>query len=230
MILRPVKVAYVKIPKTGSTTMSAAIWRHYGVDPATGSDEVVNLNRRDRLPLIWHGWHVEYRRIAAHLGAEAADYRFFALVREPVSRLVSVYRWQRQKQPGHDGLSSFAHFVETLAERPRALPAQARLHGRPQWSWICGEDATLPPIHLFLLEEFERRRPEIAALLGFDPDYETRNVSEKIAVAVDDATRARIHALYPDDVRLHAAMRADPDRFAAGRGSLPVGDGTERGS
>ncbi|MFZ5961752.1 sulfotransferase family 2 domain-containing protein [Thalassococcus sp. BH17M4-6] len=76
------KIAYMALPKAGCSSVKAALAR---VDPD------VTLPPEDKIDV--HTWHAIYptRRFRPHRWQAYADYWRFAVVRDPVKRLMSVY-------------------------------------------------------------------------------------------------------------------------------------------
>ena len=76
------KIAYMALPKAGCSTVKAALAQ---VDPKA------KLPPADKIDV--HTWHALYppRRFRPHRWAQYPDYWRFAVVRDPVRRLMSVY-------------------------------------------------------------------------------------------------------------------------------------------
>ena len=135
-----IKVIYIKIPKTGGTTISSNIWEKYnqGISSKynykhrqkvlqelkkSGSrnlqrdldskinqinETVINLNDFKAYQKIKgnntyknhknDGWHVPYCQINDYLNKineSIEDFSKFSIIREPVSRFVSSFRWRK---------------------------------------------------------------------------------------------------------------------------------------
>ena len=122
-----IKAIYIKIPKTGGTTISSNIWRKYKMsDRGTPKfkpngngiehDIVLNLNvsKRNLSKGInknaWHkglGWHVAYSEIEKYLNninEPIEEYAKFSVIREPVSRFISQYRFISPSKNNNDPL------------------------------------------------------------------------------------------------------------------------------
>ncbi len=208
MILPDRKIIYIKIPKTASTAVSAAIWDHYGIDRESVSDAAINLNTYFGDPLGVDGWHVDYARIMAHLGTAFAEYTAFSVIRDPLDRTVSVYRWAKSKRPNNSCLRDFPTFLQALEDGNPALPNQARLHARAQIGWLRTADGTLGDIELFDQAHLNDLVPFFETKLGFSPVFETVNRSPRIDVPLDPSLSARVRTFFHEYQRLYDVITA----------------------
>lgn len=212
MIITDKKVAYIKIPKTGSTTVAKVIWDHYGAERLSPPETLVNLNFVQNMPSAY-GWHVSFDRIAAHLGESFSTYQIFTVIREPVERLVSAYRWAAQKQPEHPLMQSFDDFIAAVARNDDMLPNQAALHAKPQVWWLknaAGEIA--PEVQIFTLEHLALSNAFFMTHLGIEPAFRHANKSVKRAITAAPQTEATIAELYAEDL---AFYRAEAEKLMA---------------
>lgn len=210
MIITDKKVAYIKIPKTGSTTVAKVIWDHYEADRLAPPKTLVNLNFVQNMPKAY-GWHVSFDRISAYLGGTISDYQIFTVIREPVARLVSAYRWASQKQPEHPLMQSFDDFIAAVARNDDMLPNQAALHAKPQVWWLkntAGEIA--PEVQIFTLEHLALSNAFFMTHLGIEPAFQRVNKSVKKNITVATKTQSTIAGLYAEDLALY---RATADQF-----------------
>lgn len=205
-------LVFLAIPKTGTTAIKRALAPHAGL-AATNP------------PALRHMSLAEYRQHLEPMLARRGKCppEIFTVVREPVARLLSWYRYRQRNSPtlqaGHStiGISPEEFLEETLRPEPRPfarIGSQDRFIGRVQ--------GLAPPEHLF---PYEHSGP-LAAFLGarFGPtEIERVNVSPSPApeVSPELAARVRAHraqevALYHDVLRTHDLAPREPCRNLAG--------------
>lgn len=163
MIFPDKKLVYIKIPKTGSST----IWEY--INKLDAYHSIINLNRLHgvrRDPRCFSrgqgkkGGHVAAQDIAWYLGDAYDTYFKFTIVRDPFARLLSNYSWQFSK--GSTDLD-FSRFVDKLINRPRTLPKQALTHSIPQINWITNEDGEVIIDRIGRLENLTAEMASICA-------------------------------------------------------------------
>lgn len=204
MIIPEKKVIYIKIPKTGSTTVAREIWNHYGVQRLKPSDDVINLNFQDHEKIGAHGWHVRYNRVEEELGEEVGNYKIFTVIREPYDRMLSVFRWASQKNADHPLLQSFDGFIDAVERNDSSLPNQAFLHSRSQASWLQNKAGGIEDrMEIFPLDQLERCAIFFEEAFGFHPEFGHHNVSKKPPLVMSPTSRATIERLYKDDFELY---------------------------
>src|SRR5690606_526892 len=126
--------------------------------------------------------------------------RFFTLVRDPIARLVSVYRWQKGKDPDNPCHANFEVFMGAAWAADDRLRRQATLHTRAQISWLLDASGLLPS-HLTLVpaERPETRLELVSELLGAKVCYDKPaiNISPwQEVVNVPDRLRREIEQRY----------------------------------
>lgn len=204
MIFPDKKIVYIKIPKTGSTS----VYRYFA-DLDTYST-IINLNhlhgiRRDpRCFRRGKGWalggHVSAQDIRWHLKDEYARYFKFTVVRNPYERLVSNYFWQRAKSRAP---VSFKGFVKALIEDPSVLPKQCQLHAIPQMHWITDEAGELIVDQIIRLENIDQELRSTMRRLGLpEPVLGRSNETSHAHYSnyYDDALRSGVQKLYQADI------------------------------
>ncbi|MDJ0825027.1 MAG: sulfotransferase family 2 domain-containing protein [Rhodobacter sp.] len=212
MIIPEKKLFYIKIPKTGSTSVAQVIWQAYGIGRNDRSDRVINLNWPAEGPLDHRGWHMSLDRILDHLGADADRYRGFTVIREPVERMMSVYRWAKSKATarGNPCLDDFAAFLTAVFEDDARLPPQARLHSLPQCDWLRGGGAWSGELSIFTLDRLQECGRYLSQVLGPYPEFPHVNVSEKFDVTVPSDMHARLKDHYAEDFALYHRTKTRP--------------------
>ena len=204
MIITDKKCIYIKIPKTGSTTVASEIWDRYGVNRTSPHEVVVNLNFVDHETLGAHGWHMKYARIEEHLGAEIAGYESFTVIRDPRKRIVSAFSWAAQKKPDHPLLQSLEGFLDAVDRGDPSLPKQARLHAEPQIGWLRDRAGLVPErMRIFSLDQLSELSDYFETRLGFTPDFGHKNASKKADAQLTQAAEAAITRLYAEDFDLY---------------------------
>lgn len=133
----------------------------------------------------------------------------FAVVRHPVDRLVSVFRYNRDLSGGITAETSFRDWLDSLEDRRAAEPHYLDNHPRPMTE-LVPEDA-----RIFRLEDGfdaliawfdalagDTRGPrEIAQTNGYMQRLEAKQQPAGPEVCVTDECTARITALYERDLR-----------------------------
>jgi Sulfotransferase family len=209
LIILDKKVIYIKIPKTGSSTITTSIWDHYGMERQSLHEKVVNLNFLAVNGTNSH-WHVRYKSIEEYLGAETKDFVSFSIIREPMERLISAYRWSAQKAPQHPILQSYEVFLETLVERPESLPQLVRIWSSPQVFWLKNKNGEIPPdLKIFTLDQIAECVPFFDTHLGFVPEFGRVNESVKRPVEITDRAKAIVDGLYFEDFELFNKHRGE---------------------
>jgi hypothetical protein len=136
-----------------------------------------------------------------------AQMRFFTLVRDPLARLVSVYRWQRSKDPDNPCHADFEVFMRSAWAGDKRLRPQARLHLRAQVSWLLDRNGLLPSfLTLIPAERPESHLDLVSELLGVKVRYvkPSKNISPwQEAVDVPDPLRSEVEHRYALDIALH---------------------------
>lgn len=141
MIIPEYKIAYIKIPRTGSTSIRRYLRKLDKYNNVINLNQLHGVKRDPRCYRRGSGWalgaHVCAQDIKWYLGDDEYERYFtFTFVRNPFARLVSNYSWQKGKGLN---IATFRKFVDTLVDSPLSLPKQARLHAIPQTHWITSE-------------------------------------------------------------------------------------------
>lgn len=102
---------------------------------------------------------------------EFATFFKFGVIREPVSRFLSAWRYLR-KMPVHPALNNatihectgLSDWMDRLRTEPKLL--DRIVHFWPQWKFVCDESGDLMVDRLFRFERIEAEWREISAILG----------------------------------------------------------------
>lgn len=180
---------FIHLPRTGGTSISNSLIMQYGISSVYRCEEIslgVYKTRRHidfRKPCLVMG-HVPLG-VHVQLGAESA--RYFTMIREPFSRLVSHYNYviQNKKHYLHrqvvDKKMSFEQYISSNLSGELSNGLVRQLSGHTT-SWDCAPDfnelydLTLAKLNQFsaigIMEEFSLSMELFCAQLGWEiPPY-----------------------------------------------------------
>lgn len=220
MIWSPARnFCFVHVPKTGGTAVQQAYKPHLRFGDVVLAAWRVSLDN-------WYGEvlevgkHSSAAHIAAHLGAERFRQAFsYAIVRDPLARLVSYYKWiQSFEHPGKlerwlRTHRSFEAFVEPASE-----------HFALQSDLVCDPDTRLPMVSVLApYEKLAESWRLVSFRLGLrEAALPVANASIAIPVEVTDRARALVARRYAPDMELH--------RRAVARWEATIGAGARQGA
>ncbi|MEM1079889.1 MAG: sulfotransferase family 2 domain-containing protein [Pseudomonadota bacterium] len=183
------------IPKTGSTALEAALLPHASL-AVQAPPEHRHMNRR----VFAAQWEDLLNR--------RYDRRFetVALLREPVARLRSWYRYRATPAFAETPLStveiSFDDFIAaTLEESP---PPHARIGAQDRF--VAKPGGGLGITHLFDYGQIDLARDWLATALGRDLQLPRRNVSPKRDAPLSEPLRARLSLARAAEFALYARV------------------------
>jgi len=203
MIILDKKVIYIKVPKTGSSTITTSIWERYGMKRLSLHDNVVNLNFVENKGPRGH-WHVSFKKIEKYLGDEIRDYVSFTTIRDPLDRIISAYRWSAQKVPDNPLFQSLEWFLRTVEEEPESLNWFLRMHCAPQVYWLRNLKGEIDPnMRIFTLERLSECVGFFQEHLAFTPQFGRVNESIKRTVDVNDRVKSIVDRMYGEDYELY---------------------------
>ena len=171
MIISPGrKFIFVHIPKTGGTSMAAALEQRAMADDILIGDTPKAKRRRKRLDKLRAKGRLWKHSTLADIegvvdGADLEQYFIFTLVRNPWDRLVSYYSWLRAQ--------SFAHPAVELAKKSNfstflSNPAtQASFRGAPFASYVSDAQGNEKANLFIRLEHLEEDVILLEQYLGF---------------------------------------------------------------
>lgn len=188
--VRNAGVLFIHIPKTGGTSVCAHLYGR-------------NLPH----------WTWAFYREA--FGPEVNALPSFAVLRDPVERLISAYRFLRQG--GSECIASdryerrrwradrpLADFVHFLADNQDAV---ARTPGlMPQITYVADSDGALAPARIFAMDRTHGLPKALTQWLGVDA-LPHLNVSAPLAEPIPAALSMRIRDLYTEDAALFERAR-----------------------
>ncbi len=204
MIFLNDKLIYIKIPKTGSTSIALSLLGNYGTDITNRGpyeNGIVNINRIYRPHMRFYGWHATFSELASYV-KDINDYRVFTVLRDPVDRVHSVYKWQKHKDKDNPLLRTFDIFVENYRNKNERIGRQAYLHLLPQSYWIEGALAH-PMMKFFRIEDIDMNLGKFEEFSGFKfmPTHENRaKINEPLQMSIE--TSNFINNFYSKDIKL----------------------------
>ena len=201
MIFLKDKLIYIKIPKTGSTSIANSLLDKYDMSIsslANGSNPngVININSIIRPNSKFYGWHATYGEISSYL-KDISNFSIFTILREPIKRIHSVYKWQKIKYSENDSegiFENFDSFISAFRLQNKNLSKQAYLHLEPQSYWVKGMEAyssnrksfilnqsnKAPNVRFFKIEDLSDKMDEIESYTGFSLKKRHNNKSKII--------------------------------------------------
>lgn len=220
MIWSPARnFCFVHVPKTGGTAVEHAYKPHLRFGDVVLAAWRVSLDN----------WYADVLEIgkhssAAHIAAQIGEERFrqvfsYAIVRDPLDRLVSYFRWiQSYEHPGRierwlRAHRSFESFVEPASE-----------HFALQADLVCDPATGLPMVTLLApFPQLAESWALVGQRLGIPANAPPRaNASIAIPVEVTDRARQLVGRRYARDVELY--------RRAVARWNALHGPGTRQGA
>ena len=224
MIFLKDKLIYIKIPKTGSTSIALSLLNKYDMrlsSMANGSNPngVININQIIIPNSKFYGWHASYCEISSYV-KDINNFSIFTILREPIKRLHSAYKWQKIKHSKNDSegiFENFDSFMSAFRLQNKNLSKQAYLHLKPQSYWLKGMEAystnrksfilnpssKAPNVRLFKIEDLSDKMDEIESYTGFSlkkRHSNKSNIIEKISLNKENTNF--IKKFYSEDFEL----------------------------
>lgn len=200
LIFSPQRLAFIAVPKTGSTAIDMAL------KPRA---DILFVKRRKHMPAS------RFRaKLAPFLEKEfGLKLESFAVMREPEEQIRSWYRYRARKQRRGDAFStegiSFDAFVRAvIADDPPPFAGIGSQSGM-----LMDRDGNLLVDHLFAHETPERLNSFLEDRFGEQIALQERNVSPRVDAPLSDETRAVLRQARAAEFALH-------DRLMAAGGSL----------
>lgn len=190
------RLVYFAIPKTGTTafemTMRQAV---EGCVAAPQDVKHMNVRRFERTG-------------AAALGIEGIEgFERFAVLREPIDRLGSWYRYRRRLDPGQANSTArltFAEFIEaTLADDPPPFAQTG-----DQSVFVTRPDGSLGIDHLFTVENPVAFNSFLRQRFGALPEIGRKNVSAPASTELSAHLRQRLCAARAREIALYTKVSA----------------------
>lgn len=191
-------IGFIHIPKTGGSAAFSAFKRAFGADAVVSASSREKMRALRRNPpgagIELVGAHETYLRLRDILGA---DVRYCAVVREPLARIVSLYRHiaRHPDHPEHAHAQTMEEWLDYVASGDLRSAQSRFLEGAPA-SVIIGDTASLDP--------FIRTVLRVAGRSHRPPDR--INTAEGAPPAISRALRARIEQVYTADFEHYSKL------------------------
>ena len=197
-------VVFIWIPKNSGSSVFVELKHKLGLQ------KIHRPNRFKRFPSCGSVTpsHVSWRHLieAGYVSQSYSDRAYkFAIVRNPYSRIVSLYNYSRRY--GFSKAQTLPEFLDDIESRryPLGLYNQKGLsQANQQVDWILNEDGTLLVDDLFRFEDLEALTSTLSQRFGVNFDFSRKfNASaDKYSVEdllLDKESLVRINSLYEDD-------------------------------
>ena len=177
-IYRKSKLIHIHIPKTGGTAIERFF--HKAGDMEWNRSSWLGEEKIDN---CWFELqHLTMSEVIGRTGNEFDDFRSFAVVRNPYSRLVSDFRWRQQivKQRPQARLLSFDSFKEFINTIPKDININWRnylknadrmranflIHIRPQYQYVCSDNNEQLVNEIYCFEKLKVRFDALCKDIG----------------------------------------------------------------
>ncbi|MFN3291860.1 MAG: gamma-glutamyl kinase [Gemmobacter sp.] len=203
------KLAFLAVPKTGTTAIEAALRKHADI-VFRGRPEIKHMNAAQ--------FEAMMRPYLATVGGEGVQ--TFAIMRHPVDLLQSWYFYRRrlddarpEKQAQSTRGMTLERFLEARLSDDR--PDFAKVGN--QGAFLCGRKAlreaggarVKPLVDIvFPYEKMDEALAFLSQRLGETVAVERKNTSQREAAEIAPALRARVEQHLADDMALHARVLA----------------------
>ena len=201
------RLAFLAVPKTGSTAYEAALRPYAAIDvkspPRARHITARRFDKRWR-PFVKGTWGVEVETIA--------------VLRDPLDRMKSWYRYRSapERRNTVTGLS-FDEFLEAaLSEAP---PPAARIGS--QDSFVSSKTGEILVSHLFAIEAPDPLDDFLSGAIGTPIAPERVNVSPEADISLSDATERLFRQKRAAEFELYARVRA-AGHLVTERAGLPT--------
>lgn len=200
------RVLFVHVPKTGGSSVERFLASH----------GTLHLRGAKAPGMPCSPQHLHAEALAIHGPQEGLDW-IFTIVRHPVARIISEYRYQMRKPRGLHKRFGFSFWFRHAMARRSINPSYRDNHFRPQHEFL------LPGVEIFRFEDgIDACLNRIAHRLGVPPAHdrihEKRSAPQPVTLTKADIARiASFHARdfeqfdYPADARSMAELATGID-------------------
>ncbi|NHM20677.1 hypothetical protein [Tritonibacter mobilis] len=195
LIFTPQALAFVAVPKTGTTAIEKALRPHADI-----------LFRKSQKHTSAQRFH---RRIRPFVRATFdTSLESFAVLREPEDQIRSWYKYRCRDEirdkPEYAGQLSFNDYVDALlSDSP---PPCAQIGS--QYRMLSGRGGRIIVDHLFAYERWDQLEAFLTDRFGHRINFEPHNVSPYVKADLSPQLRSRLRAARPAEFDLHARLMA----------------------
>ena len=189
---RRLNLLFVHVPKTGGTAIDH-FFRRIGFSEHFGRE-----NRAVRPVMICPPQHYDYNLLNRLIDLDTVDFSF-AIVRHPLARIISDYKWAMTQSTMADEKMSFGDWLDECFRSFEKDEYFLANHIKPQSKFIGPKikrvfkyEEGLDHIISTVLSETDVRLPGKVVLPKI-------NTSSDVAVAVSEDDKAKIRDFYADD-------------------------------
>lgn len=194
------RLVLLSVPKTGTTALEAAL---------AGDADLVLRNPPHLKHTNLQGWQKTFAPLFQDKGA---SFRTVAVVRDPVDRLRSWYKYRNRDdlvgQPNSTRGLSFEDFAAEFMKPGQRAP-YARIG--TQTDFVTGKDGRLADI-LYRYEDLDALVDLMARTLGREIRLQRLNASPMADTTLTPATEAALRLHLAADCALHAGAKGQADR------------------
>lgn len=235
-----IKAIYIKIPKTGGTTISSNILSRYNpfftpkfwnknnkfrnnfnnkfrnnfYSNKKKYENVINLNLVENFKSDNCGWHVPYFKINEYLNSEnknIEEYTKFSIIREPVSRFISQYRFL-ESLSYHNFYPmvnrSIYYYFDFIYNNDKRMKEYDIVFSRKQTYWLNDKNGLIPDdMKLFTTKTIDDKKTIDYLNDVFNLKFNTDNrinVSSKFKkINISSELRSKIENYFSEDCELY---------------------------
>lgn len=199
---------FVRIPKTGSTSIYAALYRRGMVSLEPDELRVVGDHERPRFVMFGHATLAGLEGAGLITADDYADATHFTFVRNPWDRAVSVYWHLRHHRdwPMYDETTTFVEFLEDVLSddpRPGAHHNEGLTMASPQARWFEG---TGRMDFVGRMEHLDADLPRLCKVLGVrsmatpSANRSRHRIQRDYRDAYDTTSRRLVETIYAEDI------------------------------
>lgn len=190
------KMLFVHIPRTGGSWFTYSWRMNYdrsGPIAWNQRDVLINTKNHNTVTIGRHGKLSGIERQLKQIGVDIKDYKIITLVREPIDRVLSSWKWfyvvkDTAKKHGWTSIDGMLDEYES---------GERRVNYMPQTRWLCEPGARYD--HIFRFEDLLEGPDKIQKVF---PDYSPKGRLRRTVheLNITDKQIDRIKELYKSDI------------------------------